>query len=126
MLTRKMLVGALALLAAEARGATLTTPFVAANTGQGLSCIVTNVDGAKPVTVTVELVAVNGLTVTPLSSNCPVPPATLAPKLTCTAVVPSATGVYCQVVASTRKVRVALSLFETTAFNHVLQAAGTK
>lgn len=128
MFTRGMLiVGALALLAADAQGATtLTTPFVAANTGQGSSCIVTNIDSGKPIAVTVELVDVDGLTVTPLVSNCSVPPATLAPRDTCTVVVPADTGVYCQVVSSGKKVRVALSLFDTSLFQHVLQAVGTK
>jgi hypothetical protein len=119
-------VGALVLLAGEAQGVTLTTPFVGAGTGQGSNCLVTNIDGSKPTAVTVELVDINGLTVTPVGSGCPVPPATLAPRDTCTTVVPASTGVYCQVVSSSRKVRVALSLFDTTAFQHVLQAVGTK
>jgi hypothetical protein len=119
-------VGALVLLAGEAQGATLTTPFVGATAGQGSSCLVTNIDSGKPIAVTVELVDVGGLTVTPVASNCPVPPATLAPRVTCNTVVPPSTGVYCQVVSSSRKVRVALSLFDTTLFQHTLQAVGTK
>jgi hypothetical protein len=128
MFTHGMLVvGALVLLAAEAQPATtLTTPFVAANTGQGSSCIVTNVDSGKPVTVTVELVDGDGFTVTPIGGGCPVPPAALAPRDTCVVVVPANTGVYCQVVSSGKKVRVALSVFDTTLFQHVLQAVGTK
>lgn len=127
MLTRGMLmVGALVLLAGEGQGATLTTPFVAASAGQGSSCLVTNIDSSKPITVTVDVVDVAGVTVTPVASSCPVPPATLAPGVTCNTVVPPSTGVYCQVVSSSRKVRVALSLFDTTLFQHVLQAAGTK
>ena len=128
MIMRGMLVvGALVLLAAAVQGATtLTTPFVVASGGQGSSCFVTNVDSSKPIAVTVELVNVDGFTVTPLSNGCPVPPATLAPRDTCQVVVPAETAVYCQLVSSGRKVRVALSLFDTTLFQHVLQAVGTK
>jgi hypothetical protein len=121
------MLGALVLIVAEAQGATtLTTPFVVASTGQGSSCLVTNVDGSKPVAVTVELVNVDGVTVAPVANGCPVPPATLAPRDTCQVLVPAATGVYCQLVSSGRKVRMALSVFDTTLFQHVLQAVGTK
>ncbi len=124
---RMVVVGALVLLVAKVQAATtLTTPFVGASTGQGSSCIVTNIDSDKPIAVTVELVDGDGVIVTPLGTGCPVPPATLAPRDTCTVVVPPSTGVYCQVVSSSKKVRVALSVFDTTFFRHLLQAVGTK
>jgi hypothetical protein len=128
MFTRGMLiVGALVLLAAAAQGATtLTTPLVAASAGQGSSCFVTNIDSSKSIAVTVELVNVDGFTVTPVANGCPVPPATLAPRSTCQVVVPAETAVYCQLVSSGRKVRMALSLFDTGLFQHVLQAVATK
>jgi hypothetical protein len=127
MLTRGMLiVGALVFLAAEAQGATtLTTPFVLANVGQRAACIVTNIDSGKPITVTLELVDVQGVTVPPEFNTCPVPPATLAPRVTCAGGPPVNTAVYCQVVSSSKKVRVAVSVVAADSA-HVLEVVGTK
>ena len=124
--------GAVALVVLGAHGAhavTWTTPFVEANAGQRPSCQVTNI-GSQPITVNVELVDVAGVTVPPVASGsdevCPVSPFTLAPRDTCSVLVPDDTGTYCQVVSSRDKVRVALTLFDKNDFRNVLEVAGTK
>jgi len=115
---------AFVVLTARAHGdVTLTTPFVVANGGDSTTCIVTNIDPAKAITVTVELIAVDGSTIT-ASSSCPIPPATLAPRTTCESVAGD-TSMYCQVVSSSKKVRVGASVFDAQSRQKV-EAAGTK
>jgi hypothetical protein len=99
------------ILAAPASAATLITPLVATNGSQEPGCLITNV-GTKPITVTAELVAGSGFTVTPVAANCPEPPATLAPRVTCQAVAPLGFDVYCIVEAS-GKVRAGITVFES-------------
>jgi hypothetical protein len=59
------------------------------------------------------------------NSSCPIPPATLAPRTTCESVAPGDTGMYCQVVSSSKKVRVGASVFDAQS-RLKFEAAGTK
>jgi len=95
--------------AATAGAATFTTPMVATN-DHVPACGVTNI-GTKPLVVTAELVGPAGNTVTPTSSSCPTPPATLAPRRTCYTNAPVGQDIYCIVEASSAKVRAGITLF---------------
>src|SRR5262249_55640110 len=61
---------------------TLTTPFVEANGGDLTTCVVTNIDSSKAITVTVELIDVDGSTIDAVNGG-PIPPATLAARAGC-------------------------------------------
>ena len=112
-------------LTARAHGdVTLTTPFVVANSGGDFAnCIVTNIDPAKAITVTVELIAVDGSTIN-ASNSCPIPPATLAPRTSCESIAGN-TSMYCQVVSNSKKVRVGAGVFDAQS-RQKFEAAGTK
>lgn len=116
---------ALFLSASPVGAVTLTTPYLLPNGSQILRCFVTNT-GAKPITVGVELVGPDGQSVTSSGYNCPVPPATLAPRATCTVVVPSGQSVYCVVSSKSKSVRGSLALYNSDGVEFVSQAPATK
>ena len=92
----------------------LTTALAITNNGQTPVCVVTNVD-KKPITVTAQLFdPLFGTPVTPASSTCPVPPATLAPGAGCFVTGGANTNRYVVVTTSSAKVRAALDVLDGT------------
>jgi hypothetical protein len=101
-----------------------STPLVPAN-GQVPVCSVTNVD-TKPITLTVEVVDADGATVVPVANECPVAPATLAPRETCFLYAPINARVSCRVTSSSKKIRAALNLLNGTTAALEVQAPATR
>ena len=105
---------AFGLTSAPEAGATtvLTTPIAITSNGQFLLCLITNID-KKPIAVTAQLFDPTfGNPVAPVSNNCPVPPATLAPGSGCIVNAGANRIVYVVVTTSSAKVRAALDVFD--------------
>jgi hypothetical protein len=93
-------------------GGALHTPFVYANGTVQIVCTTTNV-GASDAEVSIDAFDMNGAVVAPAFDNCPVPPATLAPGMTCFQTLSAAEDARCS-FTSKAKMRASLQLLESS------------
>jgi hypothetical protein len=95
-----------------AHAVTLSTPNVAVGVAQTNLCIVTNV-GTTPAEVSVELFSAGGFKVVPTNDNCGAFP-TQDPHARCFVIAPQGEDVSCVIQSSSRNVRGALEVQDTS------------
>ena len=87
---------------------TLTTPFVGANGGQIVDCLVTNV-WTNPLTVAVKLTGFDGTVLTPEFDGCN--GAELSPGQSCEVFLPPDKSAFCTVTANNTHVIASINVF---------------